>query len=370
MKKIRIAHIAGGLTSGGVEAVIYNYFSNMDLSDYELVYISYTEPNPEVRKKFEAIGFTVYRVTEKKVNFFKSVREVAYIFKKHHINVVHSHMTLMCFVTSIIGMLCGIKIRIMHSHLALSTKGVKRVPYFLFKVASRITATDWFACGREAAVYMYGKEALQAGKVKILNNAVEIDKYRYNKSVRDEIRKKYGIEDKICIGHVGRFIEQKNHFFLLDIYKELLLTNSNMVLLCVGEGVLESAVKEKAKKENLQDAIIFMGSCNNVNELYQAMDMLLFPSLYEGLPLVLVEAQTAGLECFVSDMVTKEIQLSEKVHYLSLGKSAVEWAEYIQNHISSTGRNDVVKVIVEKGYSIEKEVKVLDQFYRKRVGCV
>ena len=149
MKK-RIAHIAGGLTTGGVEAVIYNYFSKIDRKDYELYYITYDTPDPAVKKKFEDIGFHVYEVTKKKENLKKSCKEVYTILKENHINIVHSHMTLMSFVTSFLGKLCGIKVRIAHSHLALYPTGIKKPVYAFFKFCTRVTSTDYMACGKKA----------------------------------------------------------------------------------------------------------------------------------------------------------------------------------------------------------------------------
>lgn len=364
-KQIRIAHIAGGLTTGGVEAVIYNYFSHLDLTDYELVYVAYDPPNEAEKEKFEKLGFTVYSVTKKKENFVKSCMEVYRIFKKHEINVVHSHMTLICFITSVIGMFCGVKVRIAHSHLAQYPTGIKKIIYGVFKWLTRITSTKWLACGEEAAKYLYGEKALRSGKVTILNNAVDIDKFKYQPEVRDHIREKYQIQDKICIGHVGRFTEQKNHTFLIDIFKEIHEKMPNTVLLSVGEGYLEDAIHEKVAACHLEDCVIFTGSCNNTNELYQAMDLFLFPSLYEGLAVVLVETQTAGLEIVASDTITREIALSDSIKYFSLNKSAKEWAEEIIPMLQVGRRNNVEDAIIHKGYSISHEVDKLDRLYRQ-----
>ena len=217
MKK-RIAHIAGGLTTGGVEAVIYNYFSKIDRKDYELYYITYDTPDPAVKKKFEDIGFHVYEVTKKKENLKKSCKEVYTILKENHINIVHSHMTLMSFVTSFLGKLCGIKVRIAHSHLALHPTGIKKPVYAFFKFCTRVTSTDYMACGKKAGEYLYGKANMKNGRVRIMNNAIDTEKYAYNEEIRNKKREELQIGDRFCIGHVGRFAEQKNHAYLIRYF--------------------------------------------------------------------------------------------------------------------------------------------------------
>lgn len=367
MKKIRIAHIAGGLTTGGVESVIYNYFSHMDRKDYDLIYISYDTPDPQMQKRFEKIGFTVYSVTKKKENLWKSCKEVYTIMKKHKINIVHSHMTLMCFITSILGRMAGARVRIAHSHLAQHPSGIKKFIYWTFKIMTRITATDYFACGQEAAQYLYGKSICQKGKVTILNNAVEPELFAYQEKKRKKIRNFYAIEDKLCIGHVGRFTEQKNHHFLIEIFEQIHREYPETVLLSVGSGPLMEEIKNQVKEKKLEDAVIFTGSRNDIDELYQAMDIFVLPSLYEGLAVVLVEAQFAGLTIYTSDKVTKEIGITPNLNYIPLQKSAKEWAEEIMENAVCGRRNDVYPILKQAGYDIFIESKKLDAFYQKRV---
>ena len=317
MKK-RIAHIAGGLTTGGVEAVIYNYFSKIDRKDYELYYITYDTPDPAVKKKFEDIGFHVYEVTKKKENLKKSCKEVYTILKENHINIVHSHMTLMSFVTSFLGKLCGIKVRIAHSHLALYPTGIKKPVYAFFKFCTRVTSTDYMACGKKAGEYLYGKANMKNGRVRIMNNAIDTEKYAYNEELRNKKREELQIGDRFCIGHVGRFAEQKNHAYLIDIFYEV-----------------------HKKKE---DAVL----------------------------LLLVETQCAGLRILVSDAVTDEIKMTDRMEYLPLHDKKV-WVNKILSMteeikeenlaLRSRGREEVAK----SGYDIMTEAKKLDRFYEKRL---
>ncbi len=365
MKK-RIAHVAGGLTTGGVEAVVYNYFSNIDLTEYELHYIAYDTPNPEVQKKFEDLGFQVHAVTKKKDNLWKSCVEVYRILKDNQINIVHSHMTLMSFVTSFLGMLCGVKVRIAHSHLAQYPTGMKKIVYAFFKCFTRMTSNVYFACGREAGNYLFGKNNMKKGNVRIINNAVDTKKFSYQEELRKTKREQLGIGERICIGNVGRFTEQKNHTFLLDAFAKVHESNANTVLLLVGEGPLQEEMKQKANMLGLSDSVIFTGSRNDVDELYQVMDVFALPSLYEGLAVVLVETQCAGLQVLTSDTVTKEIEITDNITYLPLNDLAV-WTKEMLEACNRTRQESKTHpdTIRKAGYDIEKEARDLDKMYEE-----
>ncbi len=363
--KIRIAHIAGGLTSGGVEGVIYNYFSAIeDKSDYELVYITYDTPNPVVQKRFENIGFTVYCVTKKYDNFIKSCKEVAQILKKHNINIVHSHMTLMSFITSFIGKWCGAKATIAHSHLAQEPTGIKRIVYSIFKWLSKCSSDYWFACGNQAGEYLFGNRAMNSGRVRVLNNAVFPELFEYNENVSNEIRTLNNINEKVCVGHIGRYTEQKNHSFLIDIFQELHILRPDCALLLLGDGPLMEKTRQKVKDLNLTESVIFTGSVEDPGRYYSAMDIMLLPSLYEGLAVVLVESQFAGLPVLVSTTVTQEIDIAGNLSYLPLEKGAKVWAEKAASLLPSV-RIDSYDKMANAGYDIRKEAVKLNEFYKR-----
>lgn len=369
--KIRIAHVAGGLTTGGVEAVIYNYFSHMNVDDYELYYISYDTPNEDVKKKFEALGFHVYEVCKKKENFIKSCMQVLKILKENKIQIIHSHMTLISFVTSILAKGTGVKVCIAHSHLAQHITGIKKYVYGMFKWLTKCSSTHYFACGEEAAVYLYGKQTAHSGKVYFMHNAIDINKYAYCEEERRKIRKELGLEDVFCIGHLGRFTEQKNHMFLIDIFKEISVMRDDVILLLLGDGPLMHEVKSKVKSLHLEHKVRFIGSVTDAQRYYQAMDVFLFPSLYEGLAVSLVEAQCNGVPIVTSDTVTKEIKLADNYEVVSLQDDAKVWAEVVcrygreQDDKVLQSRKAAYQMIEQAGYSIEREAEKLDAFYKQ-----
>lgn len=368
MEKIRIAHVAGGLTTGGVEAVIYNYFSHMNTEQYELVYISYDTPDPAVQSRFEALGFTVYSVTKKRDNFLKSCMEVFSILKKHRIQIVHSHMNLMCFVTNILGLLTGAKVRISHSHLAQQHGGWKKQAAGFCKWLDRISATEYFACSQDAGIYLFGQKAWDAGSVHILNNAIETGAFRYDPVRAARYRQELGLEDAVVIGNVGRFTEQKNQDFSLDIFREFRTLCPGSKLVLAGSGPDLERIRARTEEMGLQDAVLFPGSVTEPQKWYQIMDAFLFPSRYEGLGIVAVEAQAASLPVLASDVVPEAIVVSDWVEFLPLDASARCWAEALQRLI---GRQDtrnhtaaLTDALRRHHYDIETEVGMLDRFYK------
>lgn len=367
MKKIKVAFVAGGLTTGGVESVIYNYVSHIESRNYEWFYISYDIPDRNVRKRFEELGFHIYVVTKKKENIFKSCREVYEILKKNKIQIVHSHMTLMCFITNILGKMAGAEVLISHSHLALHQRGVKRIIYAIFKCLSKWTATDYFACGYEAGCYLYGKRMMESGRVIILNNALDYDRFRFCSEVRERVRTDWGLQDKYVIGHVGRFSEQKNHYFLLRIFAKYKKVNENSHLVLVGDGPLMVQMKEEAKQLGITDAVLFVGPTDKTEECYMAMDLFLFPSLYEGLSVAALEAQIAGLPVLASDTVARETALTGNMHFLSLDSPSKEWVQEIDRLCGKRVEKGIRKRLQAKELDISREAQKLDSYYQAMV---
>lgn len=372
--KIKIAHVAGGLTTGGVEAVVYNYFSHMPSKDYELYYISYDTPNEQVKEKFEALGFHVYEVCKKKDNFLRSCSQVLRILKENDIQIIHSHMTLVCFITSMLARLCGVKVCIAHSHLAPQVTGIKKYMYGIFKWLTKITASDWFACGKEAGVFLYGKKAVESGKVVMMHNAIDIQKYGFCEETRKKTREQIGAKNRFCIGHVGRFAEQKNHSYLIDIMCEIVKIEPDAVLYLFGEGPLETEIRQKVERLSLQEHVIFVGSVNDMYRYYPAMDVFLLPSLYEGLAVSLVEAQCSGLPIVTSNTVTEEIRLSDTYDVFALDEEPVVWAKAVCKYAKEReskeridARREAYRFIEVHGYNIRKEAKELDTFYKNAI---
>lgn len=363
-KKIKIAHVVGGLHSGGVEAVIYNYFSHMDMDKFEVHIISNSPSVQECELQFKNLGCKIHVLPERKKQFIRNLKQTISIFKKENFDILHCHMNLNSFYHTFLGKLCHIKIRISHSHLVEFPNGImKNILYNTKKRLNRIFATHYFACGKSAGKYLFGKNNVDKGKVFILKNAIDVDKFIYNKSIRDKLRKELDIEDLFCIGHIGRFTEQKNHAFLIEIFEQVLKRKKDSVLLLFGTGQKMKTIRQMVHQKNLSSYVRFMGVSNNIEAYYQAMDCFLFPSLYEGLGIVLVEAQASGLPCISSDTVPKEAKISDLVTFHKLSTSAESWAETVCKLDTNKRVLDTRNMITDAEYDIRSAAIILEAWY-------
>ena len=362
--KIKIVHVVGGLNFGGVEAVLINYFSNINLENYDLTVISHEKSNKECKEQFEKIGFTIYEVPSKKENLKENIKQIYNILKKEKPDIVHSHLTLSNYAPLFIAWICKVRVRISHSHLVYERKNIiQKLHAFL----SNLSATHYMACGEAAAKYLFGKKRGKKSKVYILNNAVDISKFQYLEKTRSEIRKELGIEEKFVVGHIGRFHEQKNHEFLITAFKEVIKQNDNAVLLLIGNGKLKEKIKNQIERENIQDNVIILSGKNNIYDYYQAMDLFVLPSLYEGLGMVLIEAQISGLPCLASSTIPNEVKITPLLKFLDINSTSI-WSEQILKSKCNYNRLQYIDEVKKSGYDIRKEAEKLDKFYKKVKG--
>lgn len=207
-----------------------------------------------------------------------------------------------------------------------------------------------------ASEYFYNENIINSPKHHIINNAIQTKDYAFDEAVRNEIRKEYKLEDKYVIGHVGRFQYQKNHEFLVDVFNEYLKLDNKAVLMLVGQGEGEEAIRQKVADLGMTENVMFMGVRSDVNKLLQAMDIFVLPSHFEGLPLVLVEAQTAGLPCYASkDVITKESDVTGNIEFISLDDGDKKWAQIIYDNKKSDDRNKYTQLVIDAGFDINTE---------------
>ena len=361
--KIKICHVIGDFVNGGVEAVIYNYFSNMDLSKYEVHIIGHGIRVQECADRFSALGFIIHNVTPKRISLKKSVKEMGQIFRENSFDIVHSHLTEWACVPMFLAWKCGVKVRINHSHMAEKPKGLKnRIYYGVRFILGKLFSTDYFACGKDAGRYLFGDKAVDNGKVVILPNAVDFSKFRYNEDVRRKTREKLNLqENTVVVGHVGRFFAQKNHSFLVDVFNEYLKYNNNSILVLLGDGELIQNIKEKVLHLGIDDKVLFLGIKDDVNNWYQAMDCFLLPSLYEGFPVVGVEAQISGLPCLFSDEITSEVKITDDVQFFGLKETASAWSKKLIELLKTP--NSRIEISADKNYDINYSARLLNDFY-------
>ena len=251
----------------------------------------------------------------------------------------------------------GIKIRISHSHFAYAPQNIKTI---IYRKLGNLFSNKYMACSVDAAHYLFGK---RIGKVYILKNAINLEKFEFSNITRQTVRKNLNIENHFVIGNVGRFIEQKNHNFLIDIFHEIVKIRKDSVLLLIGDGDLEGEIKEKVKKTGINDKVIFLGSRNDVNELMMAMDLFLFPTLFEGLGIVLLEAQLSGLSCVCSNRLPQDVRITNNITFLDLNENINDWVNECVKE-KKINRNSIdLSLFTKAGYNIENESKQLKQYY-------
>lgn len=364
-KPIRVAEIVGKYVGGGVEAVVMNYYRNIDRNKIQFDFICDSDSTNIPYKEIESLGGRVILCPPYQ-KIFSYIKELEKIFKDNDYKIVHSHINTLSVFPLYAAKRAGVPIRIAHSHSTSNKKEWKKnLLKNILKPFSKVFATHYFACTEHAGRWLFGNKTFDEGKVLVVNNGIDLDKYIYNEKIRKEKRKELGLKDSdLVIGHVGRFMKQKNHDFIIDIFNELYKQNNNYKLMLIGQGPLEEEIKSKVKKLNLDKSVLFLGQKTDANNYYQAMDLFLFPSLYEGLGMVAIEAQTSGLPCIVSTEVPQIAKVSNKIEFIDLLDSKEKWIKTIDKAIKDTDRNVDIEKIREAGYDIKNEVMKLENKYK------
>lgn len=264
--------------------------------------------------------------------------------------------------------LAGVKKIIAHSHNTASVGGkFADIFHFLFRPLVRKLSNVKLACSPEAAMWLYGKRYCENNDtVQIIKNGIDTELFSYNEKVRREVREKFGWKNQLVLGHVGNFIPQKNHDFMIDILSEVVKTEKNARLLFLGRGEAIDSVRKYAEKKGVSEYVEFMGSRTDTARFYQAMDMFLFPSLHEGLPIAGVEAQAADLPCLFSDAVTSEIMITDRAVSMPLEAGAAEWAKKSIALAKTYGRKKVSEKIIASGYDAADMGKRMERIYEQQ----
>lgn len=360
---IRVLQIIGIVAGGGVEAVIMNYYEHIDRTKVQFDFIVHNDNKIDITQKVEAMGGKVYKVTPYYKNPIAFMHGIYKVIRDHHYRIVHSNMNTLSAFPLFAAWVAGAPVRILHNHSTSSPGETKRnIMKFMLRPFARLFANHYLACSRLAGEWMYGRKMMDSGKVTIVNNAIDLKKYAFNPQKRKILRKELGLADEFVIGHVGRFMFQKNHEFLIDVFAEAYKKNPHMALLLVGDGPLRPAMEEKVRKLGLTGHVKFLGLRNNVQDFYHVMDFLFLPSHYEGLPVVGVEAQANGLLCLFSTKVTKETRLTHSAQFLDLEAGASMWAEGIIS-LKCERNKKAGDELRQAGFEINKETEKLVKFY-------
>ncbi len=358
MKKILAVITTSFVQYGGLSSVMLNYYRAMDKTDLQIDFASTNSVSEALLSEVKSYGSSYVQLPARK-NILMYILKLTSVLRTYDIVHIHSNSAT-ATIELIAACFAGVKKRIVHNHN--STCGHLLI-HSILKPLFLNLYTDALACSAEAGNWIFGK-----GNFILLKNAIDVSKYKYDEKVRNLKRKELELDNSFVVGHLGKMSKQKNHFFLLLTFAEILKEKPNAVLLLVGDGILRNDIEKQATLLKIKDRIRFVGMRLDTMELLNAMDVFVFPSLWEGLPLALLEAQSVGLPCFVSDKISKECIVSDYTHVLLLQHNANEWSTTILSE-SNCDRNVVVKVnsdgLDRSGFNIYKEAPTLRTLYLK-----
>ncbi len=361
---IRVLNLFTIMDRGGAETMVMNYYRHIDRTKIQFDFLVHREQRGAYDDEIEALGGRIYRLCPiYPQNFARYKRDLRGFFQAHpEYKIIHSHMSELGYFAFSEAKRQGIPVRICHAHNAPHGFDMKMIMRTYFKKRMMPYVTHLFMCGIDSGRWLYGKQ--NEDRFIMLNNAIDVQTYTYDSNKRIEMRRQLNLTDDLVIGHVGRFNPQKNHSFLIDIFAALLKKEPNAVLLLVGGGVGMSKMQEKVQELGIAEHVRFLGVRSDVADLMKAMDVFVFPSLYEGLGIALIEAQAAGLPCVVSDTIPHEAYLTDLVDSESLSAPAEKWAEKILAK-RAIPRTDRRAEIAAHGFDITTEAVKLQEFYLK-----
>ena len=361
---IVVAQIMGKWLGGGVEAVIMNYYRHINHDKVQFDFICDEDSTNIPYEEIEKLGGKVilcppYRKLGKYTKFLED------LFREKKYRIVHSNINTLSVFPLRAAKKAGVPVRIAHSHSTSNPKEIKRN---LLKLAlrkfSKKYATNYFACSEKAGRFQFGNKAFDSKQVDVISNAIEVDKFKYDRMARNKIREELGIaEEDYVIGHIGRFVTVKNHAFLIDLLAEVKKNNPNTRLVLVGKGQLENKIKKKVNTMHLEKDVFFLGQRNDTDTIYSAFDVFCLPSLYEGLPVVGIEAQASGLKCVFSDKITKEVKITGNVIFKKLNDNLFSWSSEIIESKTNDKSRALDAELVKRQFDSSAKSKQLEAKY-------
>lgn len=354
---IRVLHIFHEMANGGVEHFVMDNYRHMDRSRVQFDFLVSVEREGFFDEEIKALGGKIYHAYPLKKNPVRNYLDIARIVRENHYTIVHRHTgSAFGYWDLRAARHGGAKELILHSH---NNQAGNRI---LHEVSNRVLCLPChkFACSGEAGRWLFGEKA----SFQVVKNAIDCQRFSFCKEVRDTVRQELGIENKFVVGHIGRFETQKNHKRLLEIFAKLVEKNDDAVLICVGIGSLQEACINQAKQLGIWDKVKFLGTRSDIPQLMHAFDCFVMPSIYEGLPFVLVEAQANGLPCVASTNVPAESNIAKTIEFISLDEPDEYWADRILQHtVTEMPREEYGAVLKNLGYDIDTNAQKLCEYY-------
>lgn len=361
---IRILHVLGGVSLGGAESRIMDLYRCIDREKIQFDFLVHQSGQGYYEEEIKMLGGRLYRVPRFRLyNIFAYRRALRDFFAEHHaFRAVHGHMTSTAAIYLPIAKRYGIPMTIAHARSAGVDKGIKGTITRMIRRPLRRKCDEMFACSRLAGEAVFGKKNAAAGSVRIIPNAIDVRSFCFSGEAREKMRRALSLADKFVIGHVGRFHYAKNHEYLLEVFAEIAKRQDNAFLLLLGEGERMAEMKQRAETLGIADKILFAGNQKETWKYYQAMDFFVFPSRFEGLPGTVIEAQSAGLRCLISDAIAEETVITELAVCKSIAESPAKWAEHVLAN-RKYERTDRYEQIAAAGFDVREQAKWYEQFY-------
>ncbi|HHX70945.1 MAG TPA: glycosyltransferase family 1 protein [Gallicola sp.] len=359
---MRVLQCVSKMDCGGIETKLMNIYRNINRDLIQFDFLVQSDGIGFYDEEIYKLGGRIYHVTPRKKSILKNKRDIRNFFREHtEYEVVHAHLPSLSNIEVLIAAkMANIKTIIAHSR---NSSGPRGLHHYLLHRFNRLRinryVTHKFAISDIAGYWLFGKNS----KFTILKNSLDAEKYVFNADVRARMRKNLAVENKFVIGHIGRFHTQKNHTFLIDVFSDIYKNNKEAVLLLIGEGSLMTKIKDKVNSLGLENRVHFLGVRSDVPDLLQAMDVFLFPSLYEGFGNVLVEAQAAGLACITSDQVPASTGVTDLIEYVSLSEPASVWANRVLAYQNGYIRRNTLNEVRAAGFDNDGNIKWLERFY-------
>lgn len=366
-KPLRILQVFARMDRGGAETMIMELYRNIDRSKIQFDFVVHTTDKCAFDEEILALGGKIHRIPKYSgKNHFKYKKKWNNLFGSYpEYKIIHTHVRSTASIFLKIAKKYGLK-TIAHSHSTSNGSGIVASAKNILQ-KNILNYSDYLlAASVEAGEWLFGPDAINKDNFFVLNNAIQTKKFIFNKDIREEVRKKFKINNKTVIGHVGNFKKEKNHTFLINVFQEYHKINSNSILILIGNGELEDTIKNKVREYELLDSVLFLGSRSDVAELMQAMDVFVFPSFFEGLGIVAIEAQAAGLPVLASKGVPNEAKITDIFQYSSLKNDEKYWAKQINGMLEYTRKNKKNE-IVQAGYDVNETAFWLEKLYLKLV---
>lgn len=365
---IRVLTLHTVMDRGGAETITMNYYHHLDRERVQLDFLVSRPWEGAFEKEIRQLGGRVFRMSPLYPQYFHRYKNEMFQFFREHpeYKIVHSNLSECSYLALQQAKKCGVPVRIAHAHNVPRGVNLKMAVRYDFRRRLPPYVTHCFACGKEAGDWLF---PTRKKDVILLPNAIDTKAFSFNEVAASQVRKEWHLQDKLVIGHVGRFDKQKNHQFLIKVFAEFRQAFPKSMLVLVGDGKEKSSIQRIVNQFNLNHAVKFLGVRTDVARIIQGFDLLLFPSLYEGFPVTLLEAQAAGLPCVIADTITKDCIVSDSVLQISLQKKPSDWADEIKQFIQNIpSKKDGASLVKRAGYDIGDCAGWLENFYLQHSG--